>query len=620
MRGTPDSPEAGNEKTDWRVLGILMPYLWEYRGRVIISMAFLVTAKLASVALPLIMKYIVDGLDSNQTDIIVLPLSLLLAYGLLRLGTVLFGELRDAVFGRVTEHAMRRISLQVFKHLHRLDLNFHLSRRTGGLSRDIERGTGGISFLLRFMLFNIIPTLLEISLVAAILLVNYSAWFAIITFGSVVAYIAFSVITTEWRTKYVRQANERDSRANTRAIDSLLNYETVKYFGNEKYEANQYDKNLEHWEESLIKNRLSLATLNSGQALIIAAAVTSMMILAAQHVVDGTMTLGDLVLVNAYMIQMFLPLNFLGFVYREIKRALADMARMFRLLEVNAEVADNPDATSLNIHHPLPGGEGRGEGVNVGVRFENVNFAYRQDRPILRNVSFEIPPGKKLAVVGPSGAGKSTIARLLFRFYDVNEGSIHINGQDIREVTLESLRAAIGVVPQDTVLFNDSIYYNISYGRPEATRAEVIEAARNAHLAEFIERLPDGYDTMVGERGLKLSGGEKQRIAIARTILKNPGILIFDEATSSLDSESEKAILRNLNEIAADRTTLVIAHRLSTIIDADNIVVLDQGRVVEQGRHQELIESDGTYAKLWKLQQQASRTDNVEESPVVLSQ
>ncbi len=567
-------------------------------------MAFLVLAKLASVALPLVMKYIVDGLDASQQTMLVLPLSLLVAYGVLRLSTVLFGELRDVVFGRVTEHAMRRVALQVFRHLHRLDLNFHLSRRTGGLSRDIERGTGGISFLLRFMLFNIIPTLLEISLVAGILLVNYSPWFAIITFGSVVVYIGFSVVTTEWRTQYVREANERDSRANTRAIDSLLNYETVKYFGNEEYESNQYDTSLAHWEQSLIKNRLSLATLNSGQALIIAGAVTSMMILAAQHVVDGSMTLGDLVLVNAYMIQIFLPLNFLGFVYREIKRALADMGRMFNLLEVNAEVADKPDAVPLVIRPALPGNAVLGGEVNVGIRFENVNFAYRADRPILHDVSFEIPPGHKLAVVGASGAGKSTLARLLFRFYDADGGGIFINDQNIRDVTLSSLRSHIGVVPQDTVLFNDTIFYNIAYGRPQASRDEVIEAARNAHLADFIERLPDGYDTIVGERGLKVSGGEKQRIAIARTILKNPEILIFDEATSSLDSESEKAILRNLNEIAARRTTLVIAHRLSTVIDADNIVVLDQGRIVEQGQHKQLIEQGGTYARLWQMQQQ----------------
>ncbi|MDX1496691.1 MAG: ABC transporter transmembrane domain-containing protein, partial [Salinisphaeraceae bacterium] len=473
MRGTPDSPEGYEGKTEWRVLGALLPYLWEYRGRVVIAMAFLILAKLASVALPLIMKHIVDGLDASQNEVLVVPLALLFAYGGLRLGTVLFGELRDLVFGRVTEHAMRRIALQVFEHLHKLDLNFHLSRRTGGLSRDIERGTAGISFLLRFMLFNIIPTLLEISLVAGILLVNYSPWFAIITFGSVVSYIAFSVITTEWRTKYVRQANERDSKANTRAIDSLLNYETVKYFGNEQWEAKQYDQNLAHWEESLIKNRLSLATLNSGQALIIAGAVTSMMILAAQQVAAGAMTLGDLVLVNAYMIQMFLPLNFLGFVYREIKRALADMGRMFGLLEVQPSVADKADASALQLS------ESR-------VRFENVNFGYRQDRGILHGISFEIPPGKKLAVVGPSGAGKSTIARLLFRFYDVDEGRVCVNGQDIRDVSLASLRSHIGVVPQDTVLFNDTIRYNIAYGRPDATNADIETAAKLASIHEFI--------------------------------------------------------------------------------------------------------------------------------------
>ncbi|MGH8458576.1 MAG: ABCB family ABC transporter ATP-binding protein/permease, partial [Nevskiales bacterium] len=487
------------------------------------------------------------------------------------------------VFGRVTERAMRRVALRVFRHLHRLDLDFHLSRRTGGLSRDIERGVGGISFLMNFMLFNIVPTLLEITLIAGILLVNYDAWFAAITFGASALYVAFSVWVTEWRTAYVREANKLDSHANTHAVDSLLNYETVKYFNNEEWEAGRYDRHLQSWESALRKSRLSLTSLNAGQAVIIALAITSMMWLAARHVVNGSMTLGDLVLVNAYMIQMFLPLNFLGFVYREVKRSLADIARMFRLLDAAPAVVDAPDAKTLNPHP-------------ASVRFVDVSFGYRSDRPILHKVNFDIAPGRKLAVVGASGAGKSTLARLLFRFYDVSGGRIEVNGQNIQEVTQDSLRQVIGVVPQDTVLFNDTIYYNIAYGRPGASREQVERAAHMAHLDDFIRRLPDGYETRVGERGLKVSGGEKQRIAIARTILKNPAILVFDEATSSLDSVSEQAILQALREIAEHHTTLVIAHRLSTIVDADSILVLEQGRVVEQGSHAELLQAGGRYA------------------------
>lgn len=594
MRGHGDSTTKNSWSGDWTAIKSLVPYFMEFKGRVFLALIFLLLAKLASVMIPFAMKHIVDALDSNQTQIVVVPILFLGLYGILRLGTILFGEIRDTIFGRVTERAMHRIGLKLFQHLHNLDLDFHLSRRTGGMARDIERGTNGINFLMRFMLFNIIPTLLEISLITIILFANYSAWYALIILIAVILYIAYSVILTEKRTDIVRQMNEMDNQTNTRAIDSLLNFETVKYFGNEDYEARQYDQNLTGWENARARNRLSMAALNSGQAFVIAISITAMMTLAAYDVSAGKMTLGDLVLVNAYMMQLFIPLNFLGFVYREIKKSLADIEHMFSLLGKEPKIKDEPDATELVLN----GGE---------IRFENVSFGYKENRQILSDISFEIPAGKKVAVVGPSGAGKSTISRLLFRFYDVDEGRITINNQDIRSLTQQSLRSAIGVVPQDTVLFNNNIYYNIAYGRPEASKEDIEKASQLAHLEQFIEQLPEGYETLVGERGLKVSGGEKQRIAIARMLLKNPGIMVFDEATSSLDSNSEQAILEALSEVAESHTTLVIAHRLSTIVDADNIVVLDQGRVVEQGTHVQLLEKQGIYSSLWELQQRESQ-------------
>ena len=591
---TGEDTEQTSPRDEWRRLSGLWPYLWAHRTRVAVALALLIGAKGATVLLPIVLKHIVDALDANESARVALPVALLLAYGALRLASVLFGQLRDLVFGRVTERAMRRIALNVFEHLHALDLDFHLSRRTGGLSRDIERGIGGISFLLRFMLFNIIPTLLEIALVAGILLFYYSAWFAVIVLVSVVVYVAATTLLTEWRTRHVRESNRLDAQANTRAVDSLLNYETVKYFGNEGYEADRYDRELRGWEAALRRSRLSLGTLNTIQATVIAIAITAMMMLAGSRVVSGEMTLGDLVMINAYMIQLFVPLNFLGFVYRELKKSLADTARMFRLLDVEPGIGDAPGARALTATRPQ-------------VRFENVRFGYRPPRQILRGVDFTIAPGRKLAVVGQSGAGKSTLARLLFRFYDVDGGRITVDGSDIRHLTVASLRNAIGVVPQDTVLFNDTIEYNIAYGQPDAEPAAIANAARMAHLDGLLARLPDGMHTLVGERGLKLSGGEKQRIAIARAILKNPAILVFDEATSSLDSHAEQAITAALTELAADHTTLIIAHRLSTVVDADEIVVMDEGCVVERGTHAALLRADGRYAAMWRLQQRESR-------------
>ncbi len=586
----PTGAAQARPRGDWRVVRLLLPYLLEYRGRVALALAFLVTAKVANLGVPLVMKEIVDALDT-RTQMVVLPLALLVMYGALRLSTTLFAELRDIVFVRVSKRAIRRVALEVFRHLHSLSLRFHLERQTGGVSRDIERGTRGISSLLSYMLFSIIPVILEFGLVAAVLLTRFDWRFPAVTFVAVTVYIGFTIWVTEWRMDIRRQANELDSKANSRAIDSLLNYETVKYFNNEDFEAGRYDENLRKYESAEVKNEASLGLLNIGQSLIIACAVTALMVLAAQGVVDKTLTLGDLVLVNGLLIQLYIPLNFLGMVYREIKQSLADMDRMFRLLRENREVADRPGAHALRLS-------------GARVAFEGVNFSYEANRTILHDVSFDVPAGKTVAVVGASGSGKSTLARLLYRFYDVQGGRITIDGQDIRDITQKSLRGAIGIVPQDTVLFNDTIYYNIAYGRPDASRDEVLDAARAAHIHDFIESVPEKYETRVGERGLKISGGEKQRVAIARAILKNPEILIFDEATSALDSKSEKAIQEELARIAANRTTLIIAHRLSTIVDADQILVMDGGRIVERGTHRELLAKNGVYAQMWAMQQQ----------------
>jgi ATP-binding cassette subfamily B protein len=597
MRSLGESPAKVGPRNDWKTVRTLLPYLWTFKHRVLLALGCLVLAKLATVALPWVLKDIIDSLDKTHNPVLILPLSLLIAYGVLRLAGAMFSELRDVVFAKVTQSSIRRIALQVFQHLHALPLRFHLERQTGGMSRDIERGTRGIGFMLSFMLFNILPTLFEIILVTGILLVTYNIWFGIITFITLLIYVVFSLVITEWRMGFRRTMNELDSKANTRAIDSLINYETVKYFCNEQYEAGRYDDNLVHWEKAAVKNQTSLGVLNFGQGTIIAVGITLLMILASKGVVNGTLTMGDLVLINAYLIQLYMPLNFLGFVYREVKHSLADMEKMFGLLERFPEIRDKPGAQDLRV-------------TEGNIRFEHVAFSYNPERPILHDLDFEVPAGHKVAVVGHSGAGKSTLSRLLFRFYDVNNGRILIDGQDIRDVTQASLRRAIGIVPQDTVLFNDTIYYNIAYGNPDASREEIISAAKMAHIHDFIESLPDGYNATVGERGLKLSGGEKQRIAIARTILKNPPILIFDEATSALDSKSEQSILNELRAVAADHTTLVVAHRLSTIIDADQILVMDHGRIVESGTHRELLAAEGVYARMWALQQQ----EQVEEA------
>jgi ATP-binding cassette subfamily B protein len=575
---------------EWRVVPALLPYLWEYKWRVTIALVLLVVAKLANVGVPLVLREVVDSLGPARA-IVAVPFALLAAYGLLRMSATLFAELRDVLFVRVAQRAIRRIALKVFRHLHSLSLRFHLERQTGGMSRDIERGTEGISTLLSYLIFSILPVILEFVLVALVLFAKFDWRFVAVTFVAITLYIAFTVGVTEWRMEIRRYANELDSRANARAIDSLLNYETVKYFNNEEFEARRYDESLMTYESAAVKSEASLGLLNIGQSAIIAVAVTALMVLAAQGVVAKTLTLGDLVMINALLIQLYIPLNLLGSVYRNIKQSLIDMDRMFVLLGENREIQDHPDAV------PLPDGA-------ASIRFEHVDFSYDGRRQILFDVTLEVPAGSKVAVVGPSGSGKSTLARLLYRFYDVTGGGIAVNGMDLRHVQQASLRAAIGIVPQDTVLFNDTIYYNIHYGRPQAGRDQVIEAARAAHIHDFIASLPDGYETKVGERGLKLSGGEKQRVAIARAILKNPRILIFDEATSALDSKSEKAIQDELDRIARGHTTLAIAHRLSTIMDADQILVLDRGRIIERGTHGELLARGGAYSQMWALQQQ----------------
>ena len=609
MGDTDRTSESGRER---RALRALMPYMWppgefELKARVVIAIVLLVAAKGATVAVPWVFGRAVDSLDHPVSADIAVPLAFLIGYGLLRVGQQGFAELRDFVFAKVGQRAIRNIALMIFRHLHALALRFHLDRQTGGLSRAIERGIKGIDFLLRFMLFNILPTLVEITLVCAILWSLFGLIFSVITLVTVAIYITFTLLFTEWRLKYRRAMNESDSEANTKAIDSLLNFETVKYFGNEDHEAQRYDASMQRYERAAVKSLTTLSLLNVGQGVIIAIGLTILLVLSGFRVADGSMSIGEFTAVNLYMMQLFQPLNFLGFVYREIRQSLVDMENMFGLLDVGREIADAPDAEPLSVS----------EGV---VRFENVSFAYDQRRPILQGLSFEVPAGHKVAIVGASGAGKSTISRLLFRFYDIDEGRITIDGRDIRDVTQASLRAAIGIVPQDTVLFNDTVFYNIQYGRPSATPSEVEEAARMAQIHEFVMGQPDGYNTQVGERGLKLSGGEKQRVAIARTILKQPQILLFDEATSALDTHTEREIQKSLDEVSANRTTLVIAHRLSTVVNADEIIVLDGGRIIERGRHANLLAQGGAYAALWTRQQEAARRgeDDVVEEDVAI--
>ena len=590
----PSSTVTLAQDTDWHTLKRLFPYLWEYKWRVMAALTFMVGAKVANVGVPLLLKELIDNMTPQPTvaqAVLVVPIALLVAYGLLRLSVSAFTELRELVFAEATQGAAKRIALETFEHLHRLSLRFHLERQTGGMSRDIERGVRGIESLIAYSLYSIVPTLIEVVLVLTILGLKFDKWYAIITLIALAAYIYFTVTITEWRTQFRKQVNEFDSNAHSRAIDSLLNYETVKYFGNEAFEAKRYDDNLDKLRKARIKAQNSLSALNIGQQLIIAVALVGMLWRATQGVVDGRMTLGDLVMINAFMIQLYIPLNFLGVIYREIKQSLTDLERMFELLEKQREVADLPTAQTLQLTQPPE------------VFFDKVFFAYEPDRPILHGISLTIPAGKTVAVVGPSGSGKSTLARLLFRFYDAQDGSIRIDGQDIKHLTQDSVRRAIGIVPQDTVLFNDTVYYNIAYGQTAASKDQVEEAAKSARIHDLIASTPQGYETMVGERGLKLSGGEKQRVAIARTLLKNPSILIFDEATSALDSTNERAIQAELRDAAHNKTTLVIAHRLSTVVDAHEIIVLDQGHVIERGTHAQLLAAQGRYAHMWSLQQ-----------------
>jgi len=601
MRPTPSEPQdtSAPKRNDLRIIGSLLPYLWptgrlELKARVVVAMLFLIGAKVAVIQVPLLLGQVVNVLDSEGAGLVTVPIALIVAFGVARLLSIAFGELRDAVFAKVAQQAIREVALRTFRKLHGLSLRFHLDRRTGGLSRVIERGTKGIEFLLTFMLFNVLPTLLEIGLVVGVMLWKYEAVYAVITVVSVISYIGFTFFVTEWRTKFIRRMNENDEQANTKAIDSLLNYETVKYFGNEEHEAERYNRSLRAYQNAAVRTKVSLALLNIGQAVVTAAGMTAVLLIAGKSVAAGEMRIGDLVAINAFMLQLYQPLGFLGFVYRQIRQSLVDMERMFELLGKTPEIGDVANAPDLVVQ-------------DGSVVFEDVDFSYDSDRAILHDISFTVAPGSTVAIVGPSGTGKSTISRLLFRFYDVDAGRITIDGQDISKVSQASLRAAIGIVPQDTVLFNDSILYNIAYARPGCSQDEVAEVARMAHIDRFIADLPQGYEAMVGERGLKLSGGEKQRVAIARMLLKAPRILIFDEATSALDTATEKEIQANLSEVSRGHTTLMVAHRLSTVVNADEILVLDKGRIAERGRHPELLAAGGLYAEMWRRQQETAR-------------